>query len=777
MKNLKKINAIHSLAKNAIPTSYLNGGGEMGELIRAYNWSNTSIGSYDKWPASLQTILRLLLASKQPMMLCWGKDLLQFYNDSFRNILSNDGKHPSALGQKAKDCWVEIWPIVGPLFKQVLTGTAVWSEDQLIPILKNGNIVNVYWTYGYSPIHNDEGNITGLLAICHETTKKVQSQLHVTKQFSDLFEKAPVAICIFRGENYVIEMINEPMAEFWNRTIEAALNKPVFDLLPEVRDQGFKELLDSVYFTGQRFVAQELPVTLFRNEQMEQAYVKFIYEPLREEDGTITGVMAMAHEITEQVLARKKIEESEQKARMVIESAELGLYEINLLTNIVTGDEIFTKLFDYPYNNKELVSLIPQAEIQIRQMSNKNALVSGKLSYQKKVIHKDKTEHWLKFNCRVFYNDLSQPVKLLGVVENITAEKNFEEERKTFISNQVIEGHQLQLFESVISHVNDAVIIFEISGKGYPENKIIYCNKAVSSMTGFTKEEILGKNLQLFNGKPANTIEWKKIGAAIKNRSSCEIEIINYKKNKEAFWNNICISPVADANGGETLWIAIERDITLRKRKDEELTKAIIFTQEKERFLIGAELHDNVNQILAGTLINLGMVQNKIEKDQKDYVGQSINFLRLAITEIRRLSHWLTPVGLDNLSMVESFENLLGNININNQFLIEFNSDIKTKRVITSEIQLNLYRILQEQLTNIIKHSKATVIKVILQVGKNTIGMNIKDNGVGFDSKKYQGGIGLNNIKKRVELFSGKFILTSSEGNGCEICIRMPLQD
>ncbi|MBC7867752.1 MAG: PAS domain S-box protein, partial [Gloeobacteraceae cyanobacterium ES-bin-316] len=117
--------------------------------------------------------------------------------------------------------------------------------------------------------------------------------------------------------DYVIETMNEGMSEFWGRSVEQALNKPVFDVLPELRDQGIKELLDNVYNTGERCVMQELSINLIRNGKLENVFVKFVYEPLREADGSISGVMALAHEITEQVLSRKKIEESEEHFRQL----------------------------------------------------------------------------------------------------------------------------------------------------------------------------------------------------------------------------------------------------------------------------------------------------------------------------------------------------------------------------------------------------------------------------------------------------------------------------
>lgn len=154
--------------------SFLNGGGEMGDLTRNYNWSESSLGPPDHWPKSLQITLAILLSSRFPMFLWWGPDLIQFYNDAYRPSLGGSGKHPTALGQKGKDCWPEIWDIIYPLILQVRTkGEPTWSEDQLVPIYRDGGIQDVYWTFGYSPVMGDEKNIEGVLVICTETTQKV----------------------------------------------------------------------------------------------------------------------------------------------------------------------------------------------------------------------------------------------------------------------------------------------------------------------------------------------------------------------------------------------------------------------------------------------------------------------------------------------------------------------------------------------------------------------------------------------------------------------------
>ncbi len=157
----------------AVPP-FLSGGGEMGHLVREYDWSTTSIGSIDTWPQSLRTTLSIILNSKFPMFLFWGKDLLCFYNDAYRPSLGNNGKHPYALGKPAETVWPEIWEIIKPLIDQVLSGgEATWSEDQLIPIYRNGKIEDVYWTFSYSPVVDESGSPAGVFVTCTETTEKV----------------------------------------------------------------------------------------------------------------------------------------------------------------------------------------------------------------------------------------------------------------------------------------------------------------------------------------------------------------------------------------------------------------------------------------------------------------------------------------------------------------------------------------------------------------------------------------------------------------------------
>jgi PAS domain S-box-containing protein len=151
---------------------FLAGGGEMGELTRAYDWSATPLGEPKTWPQSLRTAVRILLNTNHPMFIWWGPELIQFYNDAYRQTLGPE-RHPSALGQSGRECWAEIWDIIGPQIEQVMSGGgATWHENQLVPVTRHGRLEQVYWTYSFSPIDEDDG-VSGVLVVCRDVTEDV----------------------------------------------------------------------------------------------------------------------------------------------------------------------------------------------------------------------------------------------------------------------------------------------------------------------------------------------------------------------------------------------------------------------------------------------------------------------------------------------------------------------------------------------------------------------------------------------------------------------------
>ncbi len=165
----------------------LAGGGQAAATIRKVDWGATALGPIRAWPNSLKTLVATLLRSRHPMFLFWGPELIQFYNDAYLPSFGV-GKHPAAMGQRGRDCWPEIWSVIGPQIEGVMErGEATWQEDSLVPIFRNGAIEDVYWTYGYSPVFDETGRIAGTLVVCTETTRRITAQ----HQFEVLVESIP----------------------------------------------------------------------------------------------------------------------------------------------------------------------------------------------------------------------------------------------------------------------------------------------------------------------------------------------------------------------------------------------------------------------------------------------------------------------------------------------------------------------------------------------------------------------------------------------------------
>lgn len=196
---------------------FLDDGGEMGRLMREKDWSLTPLGEPDGWPQSLRTTVNIILNSPFPMFLFWGKTLKSFYNDAYRPILGNDGKHPKILGLNGKAAWTEIWEEIEPMLKVVTDkGESIWRENLLIPIYRNGRIEDVYWTFSYSPVKNEEGVVSGVLVVVTETTEAVLSERRLKeseRRFRELANLSPVWIWI-TDKDINVEYANRALLDF-----------------------------------------------------------------------------------------------------------------------------------------------------------------------------------------------------------------------------------------------------------------------------------------------------------------------------------------------------------------------------------------------------------------------------------------------------------------------------------------------------------------------------------------------------------------------------------
>jgi len=176
-------------------------------------------------------------------------------------------------------------------------------------------------------------------------------------------------------------------------------------------------------------------------------------------------------------------------------------------------------------------------------------------------------------------------------------------------------------------------------------------------------------------------------------------------------------------------------------------------------------------------LLVLSMIKNEKmnRKETLEFIETGRGYIMNAVEELRKLSHELAPASFDNVSLENAFKNLVQDFNPDNRFKVDFNFDDICNKA-SDEVQINLYRIVQEQMKNIIKYADAGKIDIAVTRVNGSINLRVADNGKGFDVKALKNGIGLNNIRKRVESLSGKFMLNSAPGKGCEIFVTIPVE-
>ena len=236
--------------------------------------------------------------------------VVELANDGFRAIFGGR----ALVGKPYREAVPELegQPFFGLLDTVYRTGETYYGIDQPVTLdrTNSGRLEDLFVTYIYQATRDAQGQIDGILIFAYEVTEQVlarQEREQQRQQLARVFEQAPVAVALLQGPAYVIEVANARMAEIWGRTPAQVLGRPLLDALPEVRGQGFQELLDQVVATGEAFAAREVSVALQRQGQPETLSLDFVYQPLRDAAGHL-GVVAVAVDVTAQVQARRQVQ-------------------------------------------------------------------------------------------------------------------------------------------------------------------------------------------------------------------------------------------------------------------------------------------------------------------------------------------------------------------------------------------------------------------------------------------------------------------------------------
>lgn len=261
-----------------------------------------------------------------------------------------------------------------------------------------------------------------------------------------------------------------------------------------------------------------------------------------------------------------------------------------------------------------------------------------------------------------------------------------------------------------------------------------------------------------------------------------QVELLNFHKSGTPFYNRLSITPVFNEAGRLTNFIGIQEDVTALKESEETSRKLarehLVYTttvqaQQEEREALGKELHDNINQVLATSRLLLSMKTESVT-EQRGLMLQSGDLINNAIEEIRRLSRRLVMPRSGGESLAGELKSLVNKLQPALPFPICLQINA-AEREMTDETKLLFFRVIQEGINNCVKYANPTQLTLALGRRGNGWELLIKDDGAGFDINAAAEGIGLRNMRTRVEKAAGRFAVQSAPGRGCCLRIWVPL--
>jgi signal transduction histidine kinase len=212
-------------------------------------------------------------------------------------------------------------------------GVPIHVRQQPLYFLVNGEKQHYYFNYSFIPLFDDSNKVYAITVTAADVTDLIMATKKAeesSSSLSNMIMQAPVAMCILKEPNHVVEIANDRQLELWGKDRNSVMKKPLIQALPELMDQGFEKMLNHVFTTGEIFVANEMPVSVFRKGQMEQVYVNIEMRPYRDANGKIMGILSVSTEVTDLVLARQKIEEVVAKRTRQLAEVNYALQQNNM---------------------------------------------------------------------------------------------------------------------------------------------------------------------------------------------------------------------------------------------------------------------------------------------------------------------------------------------------------------------------------------------------------------------------------------------------------------
>ena len=655
---------------------------------------------------------------------------------------------------------------------QVRSQSGLESSSEFRLIDKTGNIK---WVIGKAtPVFDKNHQMTGYIGTLSDITenKKAEEKLQKSEeQYRDLVENITDLICTHDLDGRVLS-VNSAAEKLLGRKFNPLDNLNIKHILAPDKKNEFDLYIAELKKAGR--VQGLMKVKTF----LGKIHIWEYNNSLKTEGVNTPIVRGYARDITESIKAEKELRASEMKLKEAQAIAHISNWEIDMTQNVHEWSDEFYRIFGYQKGEihpsaKTFLSFMHPDDAAFAQNKVQEAFDTLKdSSFNFRFIRKDGIIRHGYTEWKFEFDKKGKPLRLYGILQDITERKEAEEELKK--SNERFKYAAKATLDIIweLNFETKEYLVHEGAEKLFGEKKDI--NWKVGVEGKYIVEEDQERVRESFRKARVNPDceLWRE-----------EYSVWGVEKNILNIVNHAIF--IRDKKGNVTRAIGAITDLTdkkkletklLEQQKNEQLkiTSMALDAQEKERNAIGQELHDNVNQILVGTKLLLSIAKNK-PAEYLETIIASIDNLQSAIDENRKIAHELVTPDLLTKKFNEQIENLSDAMLKTSGINVELNTNDLKEELLSDKQKLAIYRIAQEQCTNIIKYAQATSVDILLKTSNDEFMMIIIDNGIGMDPAQNTTGIGLRNINARLSVFHGTVNIETNPGNGFKLEIKIPL--
>ncbi len=549
-----------TLLASSLTRRQVSGTGEMAELTRAHDWAYTPLGPIDTWSDSLLCSVNLMLSCQFPTVILWGPEMIQFYNDGYRPLMTE--KHPTALGQPARECWKEAWHLIGPQWEAVLaTGETVYMKEVLVPVIRNGRLQDIYWTYSYSPIYGPEGTVDGILIVCHDVTDEVlaarklrESEARATR----VLESIGDAVIVTNADTHVIRM--NPVAErITGWTWAEANDRPLTEVF-HVVDETTRQVVESPADKAKRLgttAALANHTVLIRRDGSEVPIDDSV-APIRDHEGKIAGTVLVFRDIRERRAAERERDSVARQLQQVLTATTDGVLSLDRSWRLTYANhrakEILTRTGELI--GKDFWQTFPGTIYEgSPYVEHYNRAMNDKLSGHFEAFYPEPLNAWFTITAQpsddgiiLFFRDVTQ---------------------------QRREAEALRESEAWLSAIYGASL--EYIGLLTPEGTIIDCNRASLEFAGNTHDEVIGVNFAdspWFAYTPGAPEMARQAIARAAAGEFIRQEIALFRPSGESIPFDFSLTPVRNAQGEIVFLVPEGREISELKHAEAALIQS-----------------------------------------------------------------------------------------------------------------------------------------------------------------------------------------------------------